>query len=99
MFKFIPAAFARLTAFLLSAPCCSLTRRFAFCKARFSSLALYIEDVLAIVPLFHKRHAEPAKQGATFFVSASRSNYGNIHAPRPIHFVEVDLGGYRVSVR
>src|ERR1044072_1258977 len=41
--------------------------------------------------LFHKRHAESTKQGAAFFVSASRSNYGNVHAPRPINFVEVTL--------
>src|SRR5215216_1766749 len=47
----IPAAFARLTDFLSADPCCSFTRRLALSSARLSSLALYIEDVLAIVPL------------------------------------------------
>src|SRR5262249_26137033 len=56
--RFSPAAFARLTAFFLSSPCFSFTRRLAFASARFSSLALYTEDVLAIAP----RDLQPAFQ-------------------------------------
>ena len=49
MLRFKPAAFARLIAFLFDLPCCSLTRRLAFSRARFSSFALYVEEILAIV--------------------------------------------------
>ena len=39
---------ARFTAFLYALPCCCLTRCFAFARARLSSLALCVEEILAI---------------------------------------------------
>ena len=51
--RFMPEAFARFTAFLFDLPCCSLTRRRAFSSARFSSFALKVEEILAILVLCH----------------------------------------------